>query len=151
MTGSLIRRAGSAIGTLAAVGLLGCSKGPELPDHAVPTHPVTGTLTYKGSPMGGAHVTFYSSGPAGRDKVNPSAIADGEGKYTLTTFVANDGAPVGQYTVTVYWPTEVKGKQPEVDPPLPPDRLKRVYADQKTSKLRSTVQNQNNVIDFTLP
>jgi hypothetical protein len=137
---------------LAAVTCLaaGCSDA-RLKD-ALPVHKVRGQLTYQGKPMAGAIVTYF---PAGTDKfpsVTPTATADDKGRYQLTTYFTGDGAPAGDYVVTVYWPQAgVKPPPGDPDPPPPPDRLKKVYADAKTTKLRAAVRAQENSIDFQLP
>ncbi|MDY3552735.1 hypothetical protein R5W24_001823 [Gemmata sp. JC717] len=136
----------------------GCGRS-NLPDHAVPVFKVGGTLTHKGAPMGKAIVTFHPAAPAPGDvKTKPpvaTATADEQGRYVLSTYNAGDGAPEGPYTVTVYWPQDVKKKAkaslPEDDEPLGPDRLKKQYADPKTSKLTATVGKSENTIDFNLP
>ncbi|QJW93734.1 hypothetical protein FTUN_1245 [Frigoriglobus tundricola] len=144
-----------ALALLVAGPALGCSRGPALPDTAVPVFKVTGALTYKGAPMGGALVTFHpATQPPGARAIAPSTTAGASGRYTVTTYVTGDGAPAGEYAVTIYWPGPQRGRRPTVDggdEPLAPDQLKRAYADPKTAKLRATVREQDNVIDFTLP
>lgn len=134
---------------------IGCSRGPALPDNAVPVFKVTGNLTYKNAPMDGAVVSFHpASQPAGGRALAPTGSADASGQYTLNTYLTADGAPSGEYVVTIYWPGPSSGKAPVADgedKPLAPDRLKGAYADPKTSKLRATVRDQDNAIDFRLP
>src|SRR5262245_38254316 len=71
-----------------AVLLAGCTTttGPK-------TEPVTGTVTLDGKPLAGAQVVFQpkSGGQAA------SGTTDAQGKFTLTTFNAKDGAAVGSY------------------------------------------------------
>jgi len=71
----------------------GCSSEPERP----PVYPVTGTVTMKSRPLENARIVFVpmqGGAPA-------SGITDKEGKYSLTTFNAGDGAQAGQYGVKV--------------------------------------------------
>jgi hypothetical protein len=61
------------------------------------TAKVTGTVTYRSSPVVGATVIFTNStsGPAG------TALTNSEGKYSLTTYETADGAIPGDYIITV--------------------------------------------------
>lgn len=80
---------------LAASLLVGCSSGPNNP----PTQTVTGTVTLGGKAIEGAIVTFVpEQGGTGQPAAGKS---DASGKYSLTTFVADDGAVVGAYKVKV--------------------------------------------------
>ena len=79
------------------VGLLltGCNSG----EGRVQTHKVKGKVTYNGSPVASATVTF-----APQEKGTPTAmgITDAQGMYTLTTYDSGDGAGAGLYKVLVY-------------------------------------------------
>lgn len=72
-------------------GVIGCGKGRP------GTVRVTGVVTLDGSPVEGASVTFYPA-EGGRPA---SGTTDAQGKFTLTTFESGDGAPPGNYNVTV--------------------------------------------------
>jgi len=132
----------------------GCSRGP-LPDDALPTYPITGTLTYEGKPIDGAAISFIPVAPASKWRTPaPSGRADQDGRYTLNTYLTADGAPAGEYIVAIYWPEPRNGKSPALEnpgTPLAPDRLKGTYAAPKTSKLRVTVEPKENILDFNLP
>src|SRR5262245_53887389 len=73
--------------------LTGCSNSSR-----PPTYPVTGTVTSKGKPLSGAAVTFV---PTDSEGEAASAITDSDGKYSLTTWRAGDGARPGEYRVKV--------------------------------------------------
>ncbi len=100
--------------------------------------------------MQGAIVTFYPLNPKGKYDPAPTGKVDENGRYTLTTYASNDGAPTGEYRVTVYWPGKRRGT-PNDDGDLPPDQLKEVFADKKSSKLRAVVDAKENTIDFAFP
>lgn len=70
---------------------------------AVPTWPVEGRVLFDGKPPVGAQVVFHSAASNGAASIHPMGQVDSEGKFTLTTFAANDGAPEGDYDVTVVW------------------------------------------------
>jgi hypothetical protein len=84
------------IGTVCLALLLGCGGGSSAPK--VKTYPVTGSVAYNGQPLAGAVVVFKSD-----DEALPGAsgITDKEGKFTLSTYSVNDGAPAGLFKITV--------------------------------------------------
>src|SRR5260370_11472637 len=70
---------------------IGCSKGANAPDLV----PADGTVTYKGSPIAGATVTFIpEKGPLAM------AVTDLEGKFTLSTG-SFPGVAAGSVTVSI--------------------------------------------------
>ena len=74
--------------------LVGCGGGASgRPD----LHKVTGTVTFKGSPVEGANVTFSSA----TSPRSATGATDASGKFSLTTFDTNDGAVVGEHAVTI--------------------------------------------------
>jgi len=80
---------------IAVSGLLqGCGdSGPP----RLPVYKVTGKITFNGNPVADADVTFSP-----RDKqAVASGRTDKDGKFTLTTYVAGDGAAEGGYSVLV--------------------------------------------------
>jgi hypothetical protein len=118
--------------------------------------PVGGVAVFKGEPMAGARITFHPLNDPDPRGVRATGTAGADGRFALTTYVTGDGAPAGEYAVTIYWPAQgpkkPKGKaEPGEDEDIRPDRLRRAHADAKTTKLRATVREQPNTIDFTLP
>lgn len=149
-----------AIGGLGLAGIQGCSGGGGGggdPNGKV----VTGTVTYNGSPVEGANVTFMSA--------NASAfgLTDAAGKYQLTT-ATGEKVSLGDYQVSIVKKESAAGADaggdepfneetyvpPDPDAPPPPepkDLLPARYADATTSELSATVtaDGENN-FDFTL-
>ena len=76
--------------------------------------------------------------------MSPTGQVESDGSYTLTTYLKGDGAPAGEYAVTIYWPGNRKempsDETHEEEERLPPDRLKRVYATVNATELRATVR-----------
>src|SRR5882724_4305936 len=68
-----------------------------------PVFPVHGRLTYQNKPMGQARLAFLPVGDGIRG-TSAQATTDEDGRYRLTTYRQGDGAPPGEYVVTVYWP-----------------------------------------------
>lgn len=115
---------------------------------------VKGTVTYKGSPVANATVNFTAEG-APRIA---TGMTDDQGRFQLSTYDTNDGAPVGTHKVTV---TRVEstgpvGKMSPMDlaskgPPPPPKggAIPMKYTDVKTTPLLSTVEagsNEKNLV-----
>lgn len=131
-------------GSLAVSAGLGCSGGSK---GGNPNgRPASGTVTYKGTPVEGATVSFISATSAAYGQT------DAQGKFKLR---AADGENValGDYQITV-----VKKEQPALaaepatpeeyvppdpnapPPPEPKDLLPTKYATQQTTPLKETVK-----------
>jgi hypothetical protein len=78
--------------TLACLAVAGC--GPRRPE----TVPVTGTVMLDGSPVERAGVGFHPQFTGG---VPATGTTDAEGRFTLRTFQAGDGAMPGPHRVSV--------------------------------------------------
>jgi len=104
-------------------GLLGCGPKAAPPPKTPPTFPVTGVVHIDGKPTAGVKVMLFP----GNEEIkiyNPiqgsssQGLTDESGKFSITTFYANDGAPVGDYKVLLYWPGKTFG-MPLTDPDNP--------------------------------
>ena len=135
-----------AICTLA---VLGCSKTPEL--SLPPRHPVQGKVLHRGQPAKGFRVTFHPQGDFGPLQFAPSAITAADGSYRLRSYDPDDGAPLGEYAVTIEWPDHIiEANDPDPKPVV--DRLRGAYADPQRSKFKaSVVSGQNDVPPIVLP
>lgn len=75
--------------------LTSCSKD----DGRKATYPVTGKVLDGSKPLANALVVFH---PAGGDgTLKPHGTTDADGNFKLTTYDGNDGAPAGDYKVTI--------------------------------------------------
>jgi hypothetical protein len=109
----------------------------------VPGQAVKGFVYFAGTPAAGATVSFYLKNPQpGGLSHAADALTEADGSFTLSTYVAGDGAPAGQYVVTVTRETEY-GK---------PDRnsLPAKYAKPTTSGLTAQVKSGTNEIVLEL-
>jgi hypothetical protein len=97
-----------------------------------PTWPVEGQVLFDGKPPVGAQVVFHSAGNNGAGSLHPSGLVDGNGKFKLTTYAANDGAPEGDYVVTLEWWVS-QNDQPAVN------RLPARYQQPKRSGLHAKI------------
>jgi hypothetical protein len=92
---------------------------------------------------GGARLFFHPVASVADPKaLRPFAVAADDGTFRLTTYMAEDGAPAGEYVVTVTWPVKAGA-----DEEASSDRLKYAYADPKKSPLRATVTTGGNALD----
>jgi hypothetical protein len=91
---------------LACLALVGCEPGKPA---AVPAG---GKVTFKKStPAAGALVVFHPTDPATEKRIGgkPFGKVGEDGTFKLTSYEDGDGAPEGEYGVTVQW--EKKGKE----------------------------------------
>lgn len=121
---------GWACMAIVLVGCVGCQ-----PDWQAATYPASGSITINGARPSGAVVTLFPTG----DKVDernskPWAVVDEQGQFTLQTYVKEDGAPAGDYIVTVKWPWDVNDMSQAMS-----DRLGGAYAFPGKSELRVTI------------
>lgn len=91
--------ASAGVALLLAVAVSGCSKSQE--PARLPLHPVNGQVIYQGKPAAGAWVVFHPKTDPNLPK--PKAQVDNQGNFALSTYGPADGAPVGEYAVTVEW------------------------------------------------
>src|SRR5260370_41667640 len=71
-------------------------------------YPVHGKVLHRNQPLEGALVTFHATG-ATLTTVLPTGLSEEDGSFTLTTG-DKEGAPAGEYKVTVICPERVKSK-----------------------------------------
>ena len=100
--------------------------------------PVEGQISYEGRPLPGALVVFHPQG-GGSKAPRPTGYADKEGKYRLTTYTKQDGAPAGPYSVTVEWrQLVIRGEDVQVSDNL----LPALYASSNTTTLTARVKQE---------
>ena len=99
-----------------------------------PTFAVTGKVTVDGRPAEHATVVLHPVGGSGPEAVKPRGTVKTDGSFTLTTYDGDDGAPAGDYRVTVeLWLAGVRSDDP------PSNRLNVKFARTETSGLTATV------------
>jgi hypothetical protein len=113
------RRAALAAFTTLTLAAIGC--GGKVEAERVPVYPVEGAITFRGQPMPGAFIVLHPKTP--NDKAPaPRAEVTKEGVLRVTTYNAGDGAPEGEYVLTIQWNKLVKNGSdvvagPNVVPP----------------------------------
>lgn len=126
------------VAMLCAAAVVGCG-GDVTPPR---TYPVSGTVLVKGKAVAGVKVSLHAQFDMGTYKFTPFGLTDKEGRFTVTTKTANDGAPRGDYLVTfelLQGGADKRGLDIEVDV------LKGKYADQAKAE-KVTVTSGDNVL-----
>jgi hypothetical protein len=120
--------------------LLGCGKTTR---ERKPVFPVSGKVLFNGRPAAGALIAFHPAEELDNPRaLRPIATVARDGTFRLTTYDTNDGAPAGEYVVTVYWP----GPLPKHSPPgeVGPDQLGGRYATPRSPLCRMTIKECDN-------
>ena len=136
----MFKRFVRAGGLLLAAGALvalasGCGKrGPVL-------YPVKGVVRINGEPAKDVNIMFTPVTPpeAGATPLSPAAVTGEDGSFRLMSFKPGDGAPAGDYQVTVIYPMNRFNKHLNGI-----DRLKGKFANPKTSRLTTRVEPKSN-------
>lgn len=138
VNGKLLR---PAVTTAFLAGALsGCGSGGD-PDR-LPVFPAKGHITFQGEPVPGAFVVLHPKhAPEGTETVRPRAQVNPDGSFELTSYETGDGAPAGEYAVTVQWHKLVKHGS-DVAPG--PNVLPKKYAGPQTSPLTVRIAEDQN-------
>lgn len=109
MTRTLSKARCHALRTLAAGLLLATAGGcAEAKPERVAVYPVAGKITFQGQPAHGALITLHPKGGPLENVPTPRANVGPDGAFRVTTFDGGDGAPAGEYVLTVQWYKPVK-------------------------------------------
>ncbi|MCI0360017.1 MAG: hypothetical protein L0211_16190, partial [Planctomycetaceae bacterium] len=82
----------------------GCSFTSPVYENQKPVHPVRGSVTVGGAPAASAFVLFVPlNEPAEPVDPRPRAEVKEDGTFAISTYGSEDGAPVGEYIVTIVW------------------------------------------------
>jgi hypothetical protein len=100
----------------------GC--GSKQDPNRLPVFPASGKVNVQGKIPAGAFLVLHPKNPAaGVESVRPRAHVKPDGSFELSSYESNDGAPAGEYTVTVEWRQTIKypsgdaGPGPNLVPP----------------------------------
>jgi hypothetical protein len=108
--------------------------------------PVEGRVLFEDKPAQHALVVFHPvAGTA--DAPRPTGRVGADGTFSLTTYDAGDGAPPGEYAVTVEWWLTPGSKANPAGYDAPPvNRLPPRYGKPETSGLRVRVEAGKNTL-----
>jgi len=106
--------------------------------------PVKGRVSYKGKPLAEAMVVLHRVGGDVEGNQEPMAFTDASGAFSLTTFKSHDGAPPGDYLISI----EQRALQTVGEETIRngPNVLPPKYANPETSGLKYTVVEADNSI-----
>jgi len=120
---------------IALVQTMGCSSGG--PPKKV-CYPVKGELTVGGKPAEGATVMFQpkDANPTDWSAGYPRATVAADGKFQVSTYGENDGAPAGDYVILITW----EAPNPANEEASGPDRLGGRYINPEKSTLTAKIE-----------
>jgi hypothetical protein len=104
----------------------------------VPVHPARGEARFEGRPMADATIFLHPVGVKNPAHPRPRAVVGPDGTFVLGTYRKDDGAPAGEYHVTVQW--FAKAAPHDVPRNVLPPR----YAGPETSGLTVRIQGGKN-------
>jgi len=119
-----------ALSALLAFVAAGCSDSLVTWEQA---HQAFGEVRYKGEPVFGAQVILFPTDKAAPTNIRPIAKSEADGRFTLSTYGQNDGAPAGDYQVAVVWHPLVNTGSGQV---AGENKLPAKYAKPETSELK---------------
>jgi len=137
--------------------MLGCGDGDRLP-----TAPVTGKVLFEGKPLGNAEIWLVPTSEAVKSAkitIRPYARTNDEGAFTMTSYLVDDGAPLGDYAVMVLPALPKAGTEEELATDTPAEGkpqaklaapFPRKYSDPTTSGLTFTVKEGSNEMNLDL-
>lgn len=146
------RRGGScltAIGLGLCIPLLtGCGNSGDL----LPLNSVTGQVRCDGEPLEGASVVFYPVGGSERlQDLRPRGTTNVDGRFQLQTYLPGDGAPVGEFKVTIEWygkpaPEDSTNERHDAIK-MRPNLLLETFAAPESTPVNATISNGNNTLE----
>jgi len=125
-------------GVLLVLFLAGCG------DSRKTVYPVQGrVLDADGKPAAGAKVIFHPLDDKDPGAGHPVAIVDDTGSFALTTYNKGDGAPAGNYAVTIEW----RPQRETPFSPTPEDKLKGRFATASKSPFKATIAKEPTTLE----
>ena len=122
---------------------IGCGQ-PQEPGPRV-VYPARGTATFRGRPIPDATVRLHPIAPPsdGKPVFVPRGRVGENGEFVVTTYRPGDGAPAGEYGISLSWQGSLKGIDEELEDRLP-ERLPRKYTSPRSSGLKVVITKGDN-------
>lgn len=119
--------------------MCGCGGSEPLKTTDMKLYPVTGRVVVGKQPVPGATVQFKPKFEWNKEIQHPHATTGADGQYELETVMSDDGAPAGDYEVSITFGEAAGGS------------ANSSYADPSKSGLKATVKaSPTQVPDFVL-
>lgn len=132
----VVRGVFSALGlSILCLGLTGCDPGAPAPIDPKAVVPIKGVIQLDGVPTEKISVILHPKdlGEDGRNDTPSRGLTNADGKFAITTYYQDDGAPIGEYSITF--------KQELLTHLKPaPDELQGKYSNPATSNHTVTVK-----------
>lgn len=129
---------------LVVLPLMAASCSKNVKTEGKPVHPVRGQLFVGEKAPAGAFILLIPvNEPADSPVPRPRATVASDGSFQISTFGENDGAPAGEYLVTVTWPGGVLPDGREE----PEDKLLGRYANPSQPAARVTIREGANELE----
>ena len=110
-------------------------------------YPVTGQVFVRGQAAAGVLVVLYPANKLDAGAPSASGMTDEGGRFALSTYQTEDGAPAGDYEVALTWRDEGFKRREVFKKSQEPDRLKDRYKNAKTSGLRVRIEAVPNELE----
>jgi hypothetical protein len=101
-------------------------------------YPARGTATWEGKPLANASIFLHPVDAKSANAPRPRAVVQEDGTFAVGTYRKDDGAPAGEYRVTVQCFNKRKGQD------MPANVLPPRYAAPETSGLTVRIQEGDN-------
>ena len=129
-----MRKVATAVTAALLLTCAACSNSNKL-------YPVSGRMTYCGSPAAGAVVSFHRRGGDSANDPTIVGIVQDDGSFELVCGSLGRGAPAGDYDVLVEWKRVIR-EGTCCRSQLGPDRLGGRYADPNNPLLHATIEER---------
>jgi tetratricopeptide (TPR) repeat protein len=129
---------------LAALVLIGLGSRYIHWDH-VRVYPAHGQAAYEGKPIPNARIILDPAWTEDPPFPRPHALVKDDGSFVLGTYGKEDGAPPGEYRVSVQWLVQTQKIETEGNP-LPRNLLPARYGNFATSGLSVQIQQGENLL-----
>jgi hypothetical protein len=119
-------------------------------DGQKPVFAARGRVLWNGKAVPEAFVALHPLDQASGERLRPCGRTDRDGWFLLNTYSSEDGAPAGEYAVTVEWRQSVNPAD-EGNASLGPNRLPVRYSKPSTTPLRvRIVPGENDLGTFQI-
>jgi hypothetical protein len=103
-----------------------------------------------GKPAQGVSVVLnpIEGSPAAKKGIAPSGTSDESGSFVISTYAQDDGAPAGEYKVTLQWMrTEPEANGPPAGFSAPRDKFEGRFRNPAVSTWSTKIEEGNNVLE----